>query len=51
MEEEGRSWLEKNLPEYIEQCFEDLNSIALLTENDLREIGITQLGKRKKILG
>ena len=35
---------------FIENVFDNLDSVKLLTDNDLKEIGINKLGHRKLIL-
>merc|ERR1711933_717 len=52
----GKKWLEDivKLPEYyqilIDQGFDDLDSIADINNNDLKEMNIDKIGHRKKIL-
>ena len=55
-EEKVKKWLENTvkLPQYyqvfMEQGFEDLESIGHVTENNLKEMGIDKIGHRNKII-
>lgn len=54
MDAECESWLQANLPEFldvfIENEFKTLESLSILDNDDLKEMGVSSVGKRKQIL-
>ena len=54
MEKDCENWLHENLPAYldifIENDFKTLKSIAIVNNEDLKDMGILSVGKRKEIL-